>query len=294
VYAADGRYLAAFGGPGEGPGEFHSPRSLWVLPDDTLLVADLDRFSVFDRNYRFVRTEPFGGRMPAQRLSDGTFVGVGFAAGEDFLKLGQVRPLYAVIRTRPDDSQDTLAIVPGDDVFRIERNGGISQWEPPFGLRRLVIAHGMSLYTGDGSAFEVAVLDTAGRVVRIMRRPDVDRTVTDDMVQRWQESQLARLPAGAPDDALRTFFREAEVPALRPAWNALDVDARGDVWVRHYLFDARTPSTWSVFDPDGRWLGEVGMPASFDVREIGADYVLGVRTDTLGAEYVERYGIRKD
>jgi hypothetical protein len=32
---------------------------------------------------------------------------------------------------------------------------------------------------------------------------------------------------------------------------------------------------------DGRWLGEVSMPASFGVREIGV-------------EYVERYAILKD
>jgi hypothetical protein len=186
VYAEDGRYLTTFGGPGEGPGEFRTPISLWVLPGDTLLVADLDRFSLFDRNYRFLRTEAFGRRLPQQRLADGTFVGMGFAAGEDFLKLGQVRPLYAVIRTRPDDSQDTLTILPGDDVFRSARGNGISQWQVPFGLRRLLVAHDMSLYTGDGASFEVAVLDTAGQVIRIMRRPGADRAVTDELVDRWR------------------------------------------------------------------------------------------------------------
>jgi len=294
VFGDDGGYLDTFGGSGEGPGEFRYPRSLWVLANDTLLVADLDRFSYFDRDYRFVRSEPFGRRMPRQRLSDGTFVGMGYASGQDYFEPGQLRPLYAVIRTLPDDSQDTLSLVPGDDVFRIRSGNGISQWIPPFGLRRLLVAHDMSLYTGDGSAFEVAVLDTAGTVTRIMRRPDVERAVTSDMVERWRESQLALAPSDRRDEALRTIVREAKLPARRPAWDALLVDAPGDVWIRHYALDRGGPSTWSVFDPDGRWLGEVGMPASFEVREIGAEYVLGVRTDELGVEYVERYGILKD
>jgi hypothetical protein len=40
------------------------------------------------------------------------------------------------------------------------------------------------------------------------------------------------------------------------------------------------PSTWSVFDADGRWLGDVAMPPRFLPFEIGADYVLGWSRDT--------------
>jgi hypothetical protein len=102
------------------------------------------------------------------------------------------------------------------------------------------------------------------------------------------------MPSDARDEQLRTLIRESGIPARQPAWNALAVDARGNVWVRNYTFDGRQPSTWSVFDPEGVWLGEVGMPASFDARTIGADWVLGVHVDEDGVEYVERYGILKN
>lgn len=243
---------------------------------------------------RLIRTEPLGDRIPNLRLSGGGFAYLGFASLEDGTALGQSRPLMALVRIAPDGSRDTLASMPGHDIFRIMRNRGVSSWEPPFGLHRYLVAHDGSFYTGDGSAFEVTVLDTAGRVVRIMRRPDLDVAVTGERVDRWRASQLALSPTEARETALNTIMREATIPDRQPDWNALALDALGDVWVRHYALDRQQPSTWTVFDPDGRWLGEVGMPASFDVREIGADYLLGVHVDSLGGEYVEPYAIRKD
>jgi hypothetical protein len=50
------------------------------------------------------------------------------------------------------------------------------------------------------------------------------------------------------------------------------------------------PSTWSVFDVRGRWLGDVRMPAGFQPFEIGTDYVTGIRR-TDGVNQVVFYGL---
>lgn len=49
------------------------------------------------------------------------------------------------------------------------------------------------------------------------------------------------------------------------------------------------PSARSVFGTDGRWLGDVTMPARFMPSEIGADYVLGVTRGDDGVPTVVRY-----
>ena len=46
-----------------------------------------------------------------------------------------------------------------------------------------------------------------------------------------------------------------------------------------------------VFDPEGRWLGRVPMPARLVVHEIGQEYVLGVWADDDGGEEIRLYGI---
>lgn len=43
---------------------------------------------------------------------------------------------------------------------------------------------------------------------------------------------------------------------------------------------------WGIFDPDGRRLGVVELPAGLEVYEIGPDYVLGKMLDELDVERV--------
>jgi peptidylglycine monooxygenase len=51
-FSADGEWLATWGRPGNGPGEFSTPHSIWVDRSDRVLVADRenDRIQVFDRD----------------------------------------------------------------------------------------------------------------------------------------------------------------------------------------------------------------------------------------------------
>jgi hypothetical protein len=44
---------------------------------------------------------------------------------------------------------------------------------------------------------------------------------------------------------------------------------------------------WEIFSPEGEWLGAMRTPAGFDVLQIGADYIVGVRRDDVDMEHVE-------
>ena len=50
-FAADGSWIATWGEPGAGPGQFTTPHAIWVTFDDRVLVADREnnRIQVFDR-----------------------------------------------------------------------------------------------------------------------------------------------------------------------------------------------------------------------------------------------------
>jgi hypothetical protein len=77
------------------------------------------------------------------------------------------------------------------------------------------------------------------------------------------------------------------VPDSVSAVEMLIVDRLNHVWVGHRL-DADTEyRTWAVFRDDGVLLGELQIPAAFDIHEIGYDYILGVTRDQFGVPYVE-------
>jgi DNA-binding beta-propeller fold protein YncE len=53
-FSADGKYIATWGGPGEGDSQFMTPHAIWVLDDGRVLVVDREneRVQVFDREGR--------------------------------------------------------------------------------------------------------------------------------------------------------------------------------------------------------------------------------------------------
>lgn len=114
---------------------------------------------------------------------------------------------------------------------------------------------------------EIEVFGAARRRVRVIRIPDFDLSVTDE---EWDEET----------DRIRALYG---VPRrdTRPAHGRFLEDLGENLWVADfdpsYARRGLPPSsTWTVFGPEGRWLGSVETPAGLAVTEIGEDYVLGI------------------
>jgi hypothetical protein len=116
----------------------------------------------------------------------------------------------------------------------------------------------------------------------------------DADVSRSIESSLERMPESRRPQ-MRRRMEDAPVSPLMPSHSALEIDRLGNLWVETYrAHDYVAPRNWSVFNADGRWLGEVVLTEGLEVYEIGEDYVLGKETDEFDVEYVNVYPIRKD
>jgi hypothetical protein len=89
------------------------------------------------------------------------------------------------------------------------------------------------------------------------------------------------------------MFREWPYPQFQPSYDRLLIDDVGNLWTRHYSPAPADRTGWTVFAPDGEWLGEVEMPMGFEVLEIGDDRALGVWRDALDVEYLRVYAIEK-
>jgi hypothetical protein len=294
VYSSTGQHVRTIGREGGGPGEFRFPINLWHVAD-TLLVVDLDRASFFDAAGNFVRTAAFGTSAPSHLLEDGRFLRVGFAAGQNTFELAYSRPRMAIIRSSLDgEVADTVAGVSGSEFYRISPDGrGIASYSAPFGHQRMVAVHGNSILTGDGSTFEVRQLDADGRLVRIMRRPGTPAAIDASSIRAFEQAMLETAASDLQRQRWNQLFREWSYPDSQPVYDQLLVSTAGDVWVRHFAIGQQPTARWSVFDPAGRWLGEVTTPGDLVVMELGEDHVLGLWTDDYGVEYVRVYAVDK-
>lgn len=176
--------------------------------------------------------------------------------------------------------------------------GGIEQAQAPdrsappllWGRRSFHGAKGGRFYTGDGSgtieAYTGAGLDTVFRL-NGGREP-----VPEEARKAWIDRRLADIPEDWPDAQqaeARGYWRDAIVPALKPAHGHLVVDDVGYLWIQEYrhLREYALPGSrqWTVLGPDGEWITDVVVP-DLEVHHIGEAFVLGWRLDELGVEEV--------
>jgi hypothetical protein len=96
-------------------------------------------------------------------------------------------------------------------------------------------------------------------------------------------------------DIVVKVYEETEFPGTEPPHGTFRIDAGGRLWVKDYLAPrAETgPSTWQVFDAEGRLLGPVTLPPRFAPTDIGEDYVLGTWLDDDDLPHVLMYGLTK-
>lgn len=301
-YDAAGRFLFSRGGDGEGPGEFRSLGRIWRLADSLFLWDwSLSRVSVYSTSGEFARSfrvhPTADGALPfGQGLFSNRYLLVWRTPRDQELAVGLARDTSLYLRYTLDGEQaDTVGRFAGSEDY-IGKQGELTfSTSAPFGREATVIASGERLYFGSSDRYEIEIRTSDGRLERLIRRPIPNPPVTDEERETFHASQRERLQRAS--SLWRGLYEMMSLPATKPAYGRMLVDAVGNMWVSEYVErqsglspDARL---WTVFDPQGRLLGTVEMPASWLVLEIGDDYVLGVWRDDLDVERVRLYELIK-
>jgi hypothetical protein len=135
------------------------------------------------------------------------------------------------------------------------------------------------------------VRSPAGAVERIVRLGLPTVTVTS----QDQERILAQYTEGVPATILseiQPLLDDMPFHETMPYFSAIHVVEDGTLWIQEYSgFRGEQPTGWIVIDAEGRWLGDVEMPAGLNVHDIGSDWVLGVWRDANDVERVRLHRI---
>jgi sugar lactone lactonase YvrE len=155
-FSADGGLLQSWGEPGDGPGQFNLPHSVWVHTDGRVFVCDRenDRVQIFSLTGEYVGSWTNVTRPADLAIDTNGYVYIGELAWEAGTKTMAGRP---ITETRP--SQVTVRDLEGNVLSRW---GGPDPFEPA----SFSSAHGISVDRhGDIYVAEVAetALGRAGR-----------------------------------------------------------------------------------------------------------------------------------
>jgi hypothetical protein len=305
-YDPTGTYLYTAGREGGGPGEFQN--LAWIKPylGDSLLTYDFNqvRMSLWDQDGNFGRSYKISPQGDV-----GFILGVGVFADGTLLAKAPLMFRGGITEGAVRDDEeyhtysmegeliDTVGMFAGPHQFiKAGRDGNMVMVEaitPPFGRSSFMEPFGDKLYFGSGDSYEIERRSKDGTLEQLIRRDTPTRPVTADDVERFIESEIADIEDANDRRDRRQLYEEMAVPETMPAYEDLKVDDVGNLWVADYEPDPDADLLWTVFDPDGRMLGQVVLPSRLDVKQIGDDFVLAVWRDEFEVEHVRLYELSK-
>jgi hypothetical protein len=319
TYGADGSLETAFGRQGDGPSEFaRFPSQLELVPPDTLVVWDMGSWetSWFLADGTFIRKEPGqteyethipdghraqgGFAAPGEglilRISDTDF-GIGRPAGEVFV------PSMELTLISEDGDVRVLGDFGGrEQVATKPEPGRATAADVPFGTAGITAFGGRParVWAGRNDRYELRQFTSDGGLERIVRADRRPWPVTGEDVDRFVAQMKESLTgAGMPREMVESEVsgvQSAPAPDFMPVFGPIFVTSDGGAWVMRVTRpraegDAERPTPYDVFGPDGRLRGLAEVPSGFRLFEIGNDYVLGLRRNDLGVEFVEVYQV---
>ena len=309
MFSPQGRFLSVSAGKGTGSGQLLNMHWVRRLHGDTIAVgADFSTLALYSNTGHYVRTVALS---PPQGSAAGRLLLLEVLKNGVSVAAPLPHPTSRTIGSRWTDSLPLRLVTESKDsvrelgMFPYLEFEQVSSGPTPVWLSAIgVFAAGDDrFYAGFGNRYAIRVYTSKGNLQSIIRRSWRPEPITADDWEHWvvEWSKLWVRATGAERDREVQKVREEPWAEELPAFSQFIVDLSGRLWVRgaHWqdaigagsLADIpAVPSTWSVFDVRGRWLGDVRMPAGFQPFEIGPDYVTGIkRTD--GANQVVIYDL---
>ena len=307
VFDTSGRFLRAFGRDGDGPGEFRRPSVIEFL-GDTLVVLG--------RRLTLLDTEgtPFA-TAPAQLATADGFLmrtyptSVGWI-GSWMSRSDQNMPRGRAFReTISLHGLDRTTAERVNEVFSYPRpETRVSRGEFPFyvspyfqALPTHAIGLDGAIYYTPGGAYLIQVRDgTTGHLLRRITADPRPAPITRGLLDRIVEEDRTRVRDAPPGSETSMFGRVIDeklalgVADNLPVLGRIYVSESGWLLVDRLDLDPDPvtrgdPTTWDLFDPEGRLSGRLALDADTRILRLTDDGFLGVVRDELDVQAFVKY-----
>jgi len=317
TYGPDGRYVGDVGREGGGPGEYRRPEAMNLLPDGRLVLRDPGNggIAVFtpEGGHAALWPLPQGGNWSTSEKLHVDTAGTTYTYVLLDYEADIVDWEYGYARYGPDGTvMETLSIPTWDyDEQQVvaRREGSSSTRKVPFtpevqvGFSRLGYLVG-----GLSTDYRIDLFRPEGvlRIERAWEPVPVTGEESSEM-RRYVEEGLRRNYPG-------WRWNGPGIPETKPPFSGILVGDDGRIWVQlhttavAYRSEAealeeerrtnrpqrrfREPIRFDVFEPDGRYLGQVRVPDDFRMTPqpvLRGNYVWAVTRDELDVPRVVRY-----
>ncbi len=295
VFDSDGRFIRTVGRKGEGPGEFNQVIGMTWGPDDHLWLVDPsnNRLSVVDTTGAFVASHPTIGGIVVMPWPGGfDRTGQFYTYGVDT----SVEDDFALVMVRHGlDLQPIDSVAPPEypgerEYYEIKNESSWMMTGVPFTpSMEWRLGRDGTYWGGLTGEYRIFQLSWEGDTLRSIRRDYEPLQVTESDLDEAKERLDWFVEAGGKADWSR-------IPATKPAFDDFVIDDDGYIWVQMVTEPENEGRLFDVFDPAGRYLGEVlaPFPVELNPAPIFRDgYMYAVSEDELEVPFVLRARIER-
>ncbi len=284
----DGRITARVGSKGNGPGEFATLRAAHRCLSDTIAVSDFGsgRLSLLTENgYARQIAVP-----PALLVAD--LVGCTRDGSALFSRLPDQLPGFGTqwfpitlfdlhLRT---GQAEWIGVLRGTEMY-VSRTAS-SFYQQPFGRETLLGATTKGVAVGQTDEPFIRHIDLGRNERRIMLPELKQRAVSEADRRRLLTERLEDEGNAENRRALKRVLSEAEWGERQPRYDRLVADKDGVVWLRIPPGESDTSVVWIRVGRDGRDVAEVRLPARTRIMYVDSELLIGIRTDSSGAQRI--------
>jgi hypothetical protein len=301
-----GEAIRTVGGEGEGPGEFSVMEACWPTGSGMVVAGGnylsfLDLQGAFTHKVRIPSVD--GARVfPYGVFEDGSYLVIRPHDGPSSPGIHDATAGVFIVDADGEPSSELFRM----NLDRLLREGRYSITQQ-FGPRGSISGSANGIFYGWSEDFAISEFNMEGVLSRVISRAWQPVPVTAEDKEWWLSLRDTLVELWGNDSpGFKRAYREQTgimvFPEHLAPFDQLLVERTEHLWVRnaHPRYDRAFASfrvrfphehTWDVFDPEGRWVTTLTLPASFRVHDIGEDYILGVWQDELDVPYVRMYGL---
>lgn len=316
LFDANGNLLRRIGRQGSGPGEFASGNGIVVLPDTGVAIWDSQnaRISFFNSagDFRTSWPTPAGFSTSNGLVTDRTHA-LYLRRPVTPPREGDILGRMGLVRLREGGAfADSLVppdlLVRQDAYLAVSPDGrGRSSTGSSFAAAFTWAWHPDGYFVaGNGGTYEI-VLARPDATPIVIRRHDAPIAIPPDE----RDEEQARITFSMRQTQPGWSWTRPDLPATKAPLSSVMVTRDGNIWarvatpseripadelppqrenrlpVRHF----RSPVTYEVFAPDGRFLGRVPMPPRTSIVEADGNVAWGVTRDADDLPAVVRFSI---
>jgi hypothetical protein len=284
-YQTERKSLKKVGGRGQGPGEFRSPSSVFIGPDDSLYVYDNRSVSVFSLSDGASFERRFYVENPTGKIPAGVYIG---KSGKMMIKLmlpdsprTEESGHWIYTMGKNGSVGKKLAYLSNNERIKEHENGYTTATYRPFGRKsnfsydyqKSKICYGWN----DSLHIECSNRKKSEVLISLdYKKTEVDNKEKKEIRNSMGKEQLSLLN--------KKGFRDTH-----PAYEAFKIDKLGRIWISEFPKHHKDKIKWYIIDKKTDILKTIKMPMGKRILAAGKEKIY---TSSIMTPYVWIYKIK--